>query len=115
MLRKRLALALYKYLMPVFGQKATFTFQAYDTQEGYGKRRLALFPQEVNAVRNLLILCSLWDTKTLPSKLPSAHPRCQSSAKASLKCTRRDNWPMYGLLENVTILLLLGWPKISLD
>lgn len=72
--RKLFALALYKYLMLVFGQKAALTFQAYDIQEECGKRRLALFPQEVNAVRKLLTLCSLWDMKTLSSKRSFSPP-----------------------------------------
>lgn len=60
--------------MLVFGQKAALTFQAYDIQEGCGKRRLTLFPQEVNAVRKLLPLCSLWDMKTLSSKQSFSPP-----------------------------------------
>lgn len=68
--RKLFALALYKYLMPVFWQKDTLTFQAYALQEGCEKRRFALLAQEVNSMRKLLFPCSLWDTKTPSSKLP---------------------------------------------
>lgn len=47
--------------MPVFWQKATLTFQAYDLQEGCAKRRFALLFQEVNSAGQPLFPCHLWD------------------------------------------------------
>ena len=112
--RKLFTPALYKYLMPIFGQKATLTLQAYDTQEGVGKGDSPAPPRGKCCEKTAHPLQPLGHED--PAKqAPSSPPWCQSSAKASQKHTRRDNWPMYALLENVTILLLLGWPKSSLE
>ena len=112
--RKLFTPALYKYLMPIFRQKATLTLQAYDTQKGVGKGDSPAPPRGKCCEKTAYPLQPLGHED--PAKqAPSSPPQCQSSAKASLKRTCRDNWLMYALLENITILLLLGWPKSSLE